>query len=153
MGLDQWLLKRQDKEVAYFRKVNFLQRFIVEYVGMDNEGQECILHMEHIEELLSRCNYVIQILENAETITEEVEIGMAFKDGERIPQYGKQVVFNDEAAKEVSELLPTQEGFFFGSTVIGEGYLEDVRDVKKVCEDILKNFDFEDALLVYHCWW
>ena len=39
------------------------------------------------------------------------------------------------------ELLPTQEGFFFGSTEYGSAYFDDLRDTVKICDECFKEPD------------
>ena len=65
-----------------------------------------------------------------------------------------------EACKEVlashdkaSFLLPTQAGFFFGSTDYDDWYFDDVESVKTTFESILEDFDQEEDILTMHCWW
>ena len=65
-----------------------------------------------------------------------------------------------EACKEVlashdkaSFLLPTQAGFFFGSTDYDDWYFDDVQNVKEKFEEILADFDRDEDILLMHCWW
>ena len=71
-----------------------------------------------------------------------------------------QVEYLIEACKEVlanhdkaSFLLPTQEGFFFGSTDYDDLYFDDVQNVKEKFEEILADFDRDEDILLMHCWW
>lgn len=44
------------------------------------------------------------------------------------------------------QLLPTQEGFFFGDTDYDEYYFEQVEDVLETCKDLLQDFkELEDG--------
>lgn len=52
-----------------------------------------------------------------------------------------------------SFLLPTQEGFFFGSTDYDDWYFDDVQNVKEKFEEILADFDRDEDILLMHCWW
>ena len=61
---------------------------------------------------------------------------------------------NDENFEEIAEEnLPTQSGFFFGSTDYDNYYLEDVEEVKMKFEEILKNTDFDEEDIIMYCWW
>ena len=62
----------------------------------------------------------------------------------------KEVLANHDKA---SFLLPTQEGFFFGSTDYDDWYFDDVESVKTTFESILEDFDQEEDILTMHCWW
>ena len=62
----------------------------------------------------------------------------------------KEVLANHDKA---SFLLPTQEGFFFGSTDYDDWYFDDVQNVKEKFEEVLADFDLDEAILIMHCWW
>lgn len=49
-------------------------------------------------------------------------------------------------------LLPTQGGFFFGSTDYDDWYFYDVKDCKKQMERILKNFKDDELMYVVMSW-
>lgn len=60
MGLDIYFTKRTDEGIGYFRKVNFLVRFF-EDKGFDVMYQTPLkITREHAEELLSRCNQILE---------------------------------------------------------------------------------------------
>lgn len=60
-------------------------------------------------------------------------------DGKHLPitQAGK--VIKDPSTAQ--RLLPTQEGFFFGSTEYNQWYLEDLELTKQILEEALKDPD------------
>ena len=62
----------------------------------------------------------------------------------------KEVLANHDKA---SFLLPTQTGFFFGSTDYDDWYFDDVQNVKEKFEEILADFDRDEDILLMHCWW
>lgn len=62
----------------------------------------------------------------------------------------KEVLANHDKA---SFLLPTQIGFFFGSTDYDDWYFDDVQNVKENFEEILADFDMDEDILLMHCWW
>jgi len=53
----------------------------------------------------------------------------------------REVLENKDRA---SELLPTQEGFFFGSYEYDEWYWEDMEATKKILESVLKDYPESD---------
>lgn len=61
----------------------------------------------------------------------------------------------DEALKtdNPEKLLPTQPGFFFGSTEYDEYYKEDLLNTKKIIEEYLKFKDRDEYELYYHSSW
>lgn len=102
----------KSKEVAYFRKVNFLMAFF-NYEG-NCEWQE--IDKCEIEDLVNKC---------------------------------KAVLDNHSLAE---ELLPVQQGFFFGSYEYNEYYFNDVQDVHFKFTQILNNLKDDEVVLMY-CWW
>lgn len=56
----------------------------------------------------------------------------------------------EESAKEA---LPTQSGFYFGSTSYDEDYFEDVREAAALMQNFLDHFDFDTYALVYKASW
>lgn len=62
----------------------------------------------------------------------------------------KEVLANHDKA---SFLLPTETGFFFGSTDYDDWYFDDVQNVKEKFEEILADFDRDEDILLMHCWW
>lgn len=51
------------------------------------------------------------------------------------------------------ELLPTQEGFFFGSTEYDECYFEDIDLTIEICDRVLNEFKGNNYELTYTSWW
>ena len=60
-----------------------------------------------------------------------------------------------EDHSQAEELLPTVDGFFFGSTEYDEGYFDDVEQVLKYCEEtLLPMFDeLDDRESIYFSTW
>ena len=50
-------------------------------------------------------------------------------------------------------LLPTQEGFFFGSTDYDEGYFDDIEETITILTKALEETDFDKEMLVYSSSW
>jgi hypothetical protein len=51
------------------------------------------------------------------------------------------------------ELLPTQEGFFFGSVEYDEYYIDDLSGTRSVLTTLLDNIDWEKETVVYQSSW
>jgi hypothetical protein len=62
----------------------------------------------------------------------------------------KQVVETPDLAP---ELLPTQEGFFFGFTGYGEWYFDDVKETITMLDSILSEEGVETSDFEYHASW
>lgn len=137
MGLDLFLTKLKiEEEVAYYRKCNFLIPFFEEMSKLRVENCTfLIINKEWVEELQRRCKEVLSLVDQS-----KLE-----KDDYKIPE---------EAIEKAQELLPTQEGFFFGDTDYDEYYFIKVDSVYKECPDILKQFDnLEDSeYIAFYIW-
>lgn len=69
---------------------------------------------------------------------------------EELLAYCKEVLEDHSKAE---ELLPTQCGFFFGSTEYDEWYFEDVKDTIKILEKVLEETDFDRQMITYQSSW
>ena len=134
-------------EVGYWRKANQIHRWFVENVqgGNDDCGRYWVSR-EKLEKLRDLCKEVLEKVEVMEgTVTNGYIID---KEGTKpIVEVGK-VIKNPDIAK---ELLPTQGGFFFGSTEYNEWYIEDLKRTVEIIDKALKlpkKWDF-----YYHSSW
>ena len=110
-------------EDAYFRKVNFIYHYFQERL----ENECCFVQKSDLEEIIGRCDEILK--------------GLDFKK-----------VCDDEIPYEkialAQELLPTQSGFFFGSTDYDKWYFADVKDVRSQFKKLLRGFN-EDTDVIY----
>lgn len=53
----------------------------------------------------------------------------------------------------IEEILPTESGFFFGSTSYDEYYFSEVEGTIKIINEVLETTDFEKELVVYQSSW
>ena len=51
------------------------------------------------------------------------------------------------------ELLPTQDGFFFGSLEYDDNYWEDVNELRPLLDNLLTETNFESERLFFWAWW
>jgi len=138
------------EEVAYWRKANAIHGWFVENVqgGVD----DCDYHREvtkkDLENLRDTC---LKVLTESILINGIVKNGKVLENGEwhDILEPGK-VIINTEVAE---ELLPVQEGFFFGGTEYDEYYVEDLKNTVKAINDILETTDFTTQMIYYQSSW
>jgi len=123
------------EEVGYLRKANAIHNWIVENCadGAD-ECQRIDLSHEKIRELL---DLVYTVLKSMKLVDGKITNGYRFENGKETPilEDGKTV----ENSNVAEELLPTGNGFFFGSTAYDEYYVADLEETKKILEDMLKD--------------
>lgn len=124
-----------EEEVAYWRKANQIHNWFIKNCG-DNDfmARSISINDEKLEELLKT---IILVLKDSKLVKGKINNGYTFnKDGkkEEILIDGKYIKDSTTAQK----LLPTSEGFFFGSTDYDEYYIQQLKYTKKVLENLLK---------------
>lgn len=137
------------EKVGYWRKANHIHKWFVDNV--QNGEDECQPHevsKYKIEELRDICKTV---LENSELIDSMVSNGTTLENGEWKPILVEGRAIADHGVAE--KLLPTTDGFFFGGTDYSEWYLEDVEYTLDLCDQILRDFDFDEYVLFYQSSW
>ena len=117
--------KLDDCYNALYSDVAYFRKvnFLLPYFNYEENCSEIVIDKYEVEELIEDCERVL-----------------AAKD-------------TDEAESVANELLPTEEGFFFGNTDYDEWYFNDVREVADKFTEILDTFDFDENELVMSCWW
>lgn len=122
-----------EEEVGYWRKANQIHNWFVNKCqdGVD-DCKEYYVTFERLKELLRLCKEVKNkaILKNA-----TIENGKKLEDGKWVPILEKGKII--ENAEEIEELLPTQEGFFFGGTNYDEYYIQDIENTIQILEQII----------------
>ena len=128
-------------EAGYWRKANQIHKWFVDNVqdGEDNCG-EYYVSREKLEELREIC---VKLLANLKLADGQIQNGYQYtKAGKKpIMEEGKYVT-NPEVAE---ELLPTTEGFFFGSTNYDQWYYDDIKYTVEILDKCLtypEEFEF-----------
>lgn len=138
------------EDVGYWRKANAIHRWFVDNV--QNEVDDCQYYevsKEDAQALLDICKTI-----KAETKLEKGMVANGYRfdeSGNRIPilEEGLTIVNPDVA----EELLPTQCGFFFGSTNYDEYYMQDIDATIEILTKALAETDFDKEMLVYSSSW
>lgn len=120
-------INNDEKEIAYFRKVNFLLPFF----NYQENGSDVIIEKCLVENLVNLCNDILKLYHK-------------HKSGE---------FDRFELIKFVSEHLPTTNGFFFGSTEYDENYFKNVESARDKFSNILDTFDWENEIFFMRCSW
>jgi hypothetical protein len=120
-------------QVAYWRKANAIHRWFVENVqdGVDNCASYYVSRSQ-LETLKDLCAKVLAASRLVEGV---VTNGYHYKNGTKEPIHELGRVLAD--AESAQELLPTQDGFFFGSTDYDEWYYDDIRDTRDQLATVL----------------
>lgn len=164
MGLDQrmWTITKEQRErfydIADGRTI--APRDWSEESEQDQEGEPTVAET-FADEISSQNSFWLGRKENHIHAWVEEQIG------DEAPNCGFALVTREEFASLVETLarlmrskspeeakgaLPTQDGFFFGSTEYDDDYFADIRAEHKVMSAALKGIE-EDGGVVYWCWW
>lgn len=122
------------ERAGYWRKANHIHRWFVENVqdGEDDCGEYWV-SKENIEKLLATVNTV---LEHTELTDGKVLTSISYSKGERTENWEDGEVVRDPSV--AKNLLPVQEGFFFGNTHYDEWYYIQLEDTKEILEEALQ---------------
>ena len=125
----------------YWRKANAIHHWFVENVqyGSDDCGTYDV-SVEQLIELRDTCKKVVAASKLAEG---DVFAGKTFnEDGELVTMYERGLTIEDSSVAE--KLLPTCDGFFFGSTYYDEYYFDDLVKTVRGIDAILDNIEQYD---------
>lgn len=133
--------------VGYWRKENHIHKWFVDNV--QNGDDDCGRHYVERDDLLKLRKVCEKVVKEAKLIEGMVENGYTYEGGEKksFMEAGKVI----ENAEVISKLLPTTDGFFFGSTDYNEWYLDGVKETIKIIDKCL-NLP-ETWSLHYHSSW
>lgn len=117
------------QEVGYWRKANQIHKWFVDNCcdGKD-DCSEHYLKLEKLLELKELCQKVLDVL-NSEHLT------------------------SGEKAEVCEELLPTCQGFFFGTYTYDDWYKSQIENTIRIIEDVEKDFDESYDRLYYEASW
>ena len=136
------------EDVAYWRKANAIHKWFVDNVqkGEDDCGNYYV-SKEQLQKLVDLCKQVVGTLE---TVPGDVNTGTTYYPDGTVVQHTKEgdVVAQKELAH---NLLPTQSGFFFGSTDYDEYYMQDIQSTIDQIEPLLS--EDGDGHFEYHSSW
>ena len=171
LSLDKVFENGDFEDVGYWRKANQIHNWFVHNVqgGEDDCGNYEVSQSKLIE-LREICQKVIDtaIIEDGyilayksfgndiEKIKEREKkngcdnVKVVQKDGYINVYVPGKVIKNSDV---IAELLPTSDGFFFGSDEYDQYYLEDIKDTIDIIDNVLNDTDFEKYTIVYSSSW
>lgn len=134
--------------VACWRKANQIHKWFVANVqdGVD-ECRDFDVERTQLTELRDLCQ---EVLEHSRLVPGKVNNGMTFEGGKVTTIVEEGRIIQD--ASVAAEKLPTQDGFFFGSTDYDEYYWNDLRDTVAQIDAILAEFG-DEWRFVYRASW
>ncbi len=124
-----------EERAGYWRKANAIHNWFVKNVqeGEDN-CRDYDVSQEQMEDLLATVN---KVLKASKLIKGKIQNGQRSteKGWEPIMEDGKYI----EDSTVAQELLPTGEGFFFGSKDYDQWYVADLKETKKILTEAIKD--------------
>ena len=137
-----------EEEVIYWRKANAIHKYFVDIV--QNGEDDCGTHRVNrvwIKDLVERCERVLAL----GVVQGPCHRGTVYQGGAVTKQVEEGSVCADPT--EASYILPTTDGFFFGSTDYDEGYLDDLRRTVCILKPLLDVKDESVSEFYYHSSW
>ena len=129
------------QDVGYWRKANAIHKWFIDNCSNGEDSREFYVGADDLEKLLKTVN---EVLDNSELIDGKIQNGSTLgKDGEWVAIMEDGKLLKDPALAD--KLLPTESGFFFGSTDYDEYYYDDLVRTKEIIEEALLDdqADFE----------
>ena len=129
--------RRRYGTICYWRKANAIHRWFVDNVqdGEDN-CQSYDVSLTQLAELRDVCR---NVLHSSKLVKSMVQNGSTFENGKWVPIMQEGFVIEDPSV--AIGLLPTTDGFFFGSTNYDQWYYQDVEETYRTLDLILSKFE------------
>lgn len=140
MGLDQNIYRKDSEgnniEELYFRKVNFLHRYLTDCaINADEvDGDNCVEFIITRKDL----DYLVDLCHEIMGLYFDEKAGCLGKDTQTWQEYAE-------------EELPPMQGFFFGSYDLDEYYLSQVNYVAQRVSELLSKHTDEE--FYYSAWY
>lgn len=139
MGLDQYLCDAQGNEIVYWRKRNHFHKFFCENGKETKETEHYygpyIISRGLLNLLLDKIDIILSSKLD-KPILKSFNNGCSWKDGVMTERtFEAEIEYDEELAR---NLLPSQKGFFFGSTDYNPYYYESLIRTKEILSEYLK---------------
>lgn len=148
MGLDMYLSKKT------FIGANYEHRNITGDISLKIDGKPVDVKLNRVSYIIEHVGYWRKANQIHRWFVENTQGGeddcrdqyVSSEQLKKLLELCKQVKEHPEKAE---ELLPVQEGFFFGSTEYDEYYMDDINDTIKILENVLKEETDNEELYEY----
>jgi hypothetical protein len=119
--------------------------------NVQNEVDDCDYYevsKEQLEELLEVC---AKVRDGSKLVKGWVKNGERYENGQWLPCMEEDEYIENPGLAE--ELLPTQDGFFFGGTNYDQWYMRDITDTIDILANVLETTDFDREMITYRSSW
>jgi len=151
MGLDMYLTKVKKEEIGYWRKANAIHRWFEDHCSEDGieNCQPVYVSKEDLIQLRDDCQ---KVLDSSKLVYKPITVRRwNYDKGENEEVQQMAEVLEDTSVAQ--ELLPTQDGFFFGGTLYDKWYVESLKETISIIDKVLENVDFDEYGIQYAAWW
>ena len=131
------------KVIGDFRKVNFLMSFF----GYEGNCEYKEIGRDKLEELRKVTKEIVRM----KPVVHRVK-AVILPYGGGLGPAQEEDEYSEADKRRCAEILPTQSGFFFGSTDYDTWYFHDVKEVYNWVDEVLDNLADDEVVLMY-CWW
>ncbi len=132
-----------------WRKANQIHNWFVQNVqhGVD----DCGLYIVAEEDLILLNEICKRVLDSSQLVKGKIINGYTIGENGKVPIYENGAYIKDPCV--ARELLPTTQGFFFGSYEYDEYYLRDVKNTYDITKKVLEETDFSKEIILYSSSW
>ena len=164
MGLDMFLTKKKkdveidieketyedwkSRELLYWRKANAIHKWFVD--NIQDGKDDCNAYPVSREKLVELRNICNKILNEVHLVPSGKTYKVYDYKLDKEVEEPEMLIDNFELC---DELLPTQEGFFFGGTSYDEYYYDQVKYTRDGINEILEKVDFDEFDIEYESSW
>lgn len=137
------------EQLVSWRKANQIHNWFVENIQDGKDDCGCYeVTKEQLETLLELC---MKVKLASKLVKGKVKNGYTFKDGKEVPIMEDGEYIEDPST--AMKLLPSQSGFFFGSTEYDQWYMYYIDfTIEKILE-VLRTTDFDNEIVFYSSSW
>jgi hypothetical protein len=142
-------IKTLENAIKYLKEITYLPN--LEQIDLKVKNNKCYLFLEqvgywrkanaihrwfvkNIQDGMDECDYFFVTKEHLENLMTDCD-----------------KVLNN--ILECKNVLPTQDGFFFGSSDYDLYYIENIKSTYELCSKLLKQIDFNHEVLLYQSSW
>lgn len=113
---------------------------------MDFTQQDTVIHQQYY---FRKVNCLIRWIERyVEDVDNRKEIELTKSHITQLHETLQQLT-----PENCNELMPTQNGFLFGTTVYGDLYWSNIHALKKMTQNLLLKTDWDKHIVVFWAWW
>jgi len=142
---------REAVEIIDWRKENHIHAWFVHNVQADvDQCEDAIVSKEKLAEFVRLCE---EMIAGCELVPGDVYNGETFTPATGwVTNYESGNVLSADSQALCERLMPTQSGFFFGSTQYNEWYLKSLQNAVQAVKPVLEKMADDDTVIYWSSW-